>query len=169
MNEFHMVLMQVSDHHVNIESEVNHAFVGYHHEEIQYWSSLLSRIRLKQQSATQPQQRASRDFIKSRTLDFSLKSRNISLALAMAQCTGIKNGLNSLEVLFHLGAASSDGQVSDARLELEVSPMYSKLKEGGVPSSHLGDKMHHWNTLVYVGTLILKASDRSSLIQCYLI
>jgi hypothetical protein len=49
-----------------------------------------------------------------------------------------------------------DGEFTDARLEVEISPMYSKLKEGGVPSSHLVDKMHHWNTLVYVGTLILK-------------
>lgn len=55
-----------------------------------------------------------------------------------------------------------EGELTDARIEMEVSPMYSKLKEGGVPSSHLVDKMHHWNTLVYVGTLILKVSELNS-------
>ena len=47
-------------------------------------------------------------------------------------------------------------------MDLEVTSIYCKLADKAVNAGELSAKLHHWNTLLYTGILILKANQTSS-------
>lgn len=55
----------------------------------------------------------------------------------------------------------------DLKAESDVKGLYLKLTNNGAPAAQLSPKYHHWNTVAYLGTAILKVWNLSVMMSVW--
>ncbi|XP_078336664.1 protein hobbit-like [Crassostrea virginica] len=154
----------------SIESSlaVNGGYFHYHHDEVQYWSSIFSRISEgqpapqlpvmpPQSSQPSPYSKKIQDFVHSREISCIIHLHDVSSALSSAICSGLHFGVQSTQfsVAVFPGVAG-DNEPQDISCQLEVQTVYCQPMESTVPPNKLHYKYHYWDHPIYIDKLVMK-------------
>ncbi|KAK7490635.1 hypothetical protein BaRGS_00018052, partial [Batillaria attramentaria] len=156
--------------HVDMAIKIYNGFFHYHHEEVQYWSTML--LRVSQGDPTPGTTRSLRRKSNQRPLFLSwLRERKTSIVLDMTQmssavssaaCPGFHMQVSQVRVAATIKAAvgledmSSIASALDLTLEVEVQSVWCCHLEARVPEEQVTSQLHHWDHLLCLALLIIK-------------
>lgn len=154
----------------SIESSlaVHGGYFHYHHDEVQYWSSIISRLFEGQptpplpviptkSSQPSPLRKKIRDFLHSREVSCIVHLNDVSSAVSSAICSGLHVGVQSTKFSFAVfPGVAGDNQPQDLSCHLEVQTVYCQPMESTVTPDKLNNKCHYWDHPIYTDTLVLK-------------
>ncbi|ESO97897.1 hypothetical protein LOTGIDRAFT_228425 [Lottia gigantea] len=166
--------IQVILDHITTISVVRGGFFHYHHDEIQYWMTVLNNILDNQTSNTSYRRLSATrrppatlkssmiEWLSSKKINYEMKLSELSTTISSASCSGLHGGVSlfktsgTIKPTFGHEVGSSYLASHDVIFETEVNCVYCWHIDSGVAVTILGKKKHHWNHLLYLEMMMIK-------------
>ncbi|XP_069135589.1 protein hobbit-like isoform X1 [Argopecten irradians] len=170
------VKVELNKNKVESDVAVQGAFFNYHHEEIQYWSSVVTRvsdtrtglsgqIQSNRIASSSPLKTVAIDYCRRRHVCLSVSLTEISSSLSSAAYSGLHLVVHSAKVISSISpsitAESSDLPWLDSvSCKVEVQTVSCQHMDARVTMDRLQDNTHFWDHALYIGTFYLKGEKR---------
>lgn len=156
--------------HVEVGVKVYNGFFHYHHEEIQYWSTVF--VRMSQGEATSPVHRSPRrrtatrsllvSWLRARRTNINIDLAQLSTSVSSAACAGLHLQVSQTRICANVKAAVGAEDLStwlsalDVGLEMEVQGICCCHLDARVSEGLTTGHVHYWDHVLYLALLIIK-------------
>ncbi|XP_062591853.1 protein hobbit-like [Saccostrea cucullata] len=156
---------------------VHGGYFHYHHDEVQYWSSVVCRLtegRSSSQLSTMstnssqpssPYRSKLRDFLHSREISCVVNLNDVSSAVSSAICSGLHFGVLSTQFSFTVFPGVAGDVQQDLSCQVEVNTVYCQHMESTVTPDTLHHQHHYWDHPIYIDKLVLKMMKSGSEVE----
>ncbi|KAK6192150.1 hypothetical protein SNE40_003678 [Patella caerulea] len=177
------VKIKVLKDNLTNQSCVKGAFFHYHHDEIQYWTTVLhnilhdSEIKSYQKFSNPPPtqtakyQKSVTKWVSEKKIEYEIELSDLSSTISSASCSGFHGGVSLFRLSGTLkptfgNAGSKDFMEShDISVEADVSCVYCWHIDAGVAVNILGKKKHHWDHILYLEMMMIKVKKLGSILK----
>ncbi|OWF48647.1 protein KIAA0100-like isoform X2 [Mizuhopecten yessoensis] len=170
------IKVELNKYKVVSDVAVQGAFFHYHHEEIQYWSSIVTRvsdtlpstdtqIRPSRTSSSSPLKSMAIDYCRRRRLCLSVSLTELSSSVSSAACSGLHLGVQSAKVESVIEPSVTTESpdlhwLDNVSCKVEVQTVSCQHMDARVTMDRLHNKIHFWDHPLYIGTFYLKGNKR---------
>ncbi|XP_048751983.2 protein hobbit-like isoform X2 [Ostrea edulis] len=158
---------------INSSLAVNGGYFHYHHDEVQYWSSIVSRFSEAQATPQMPvisnqsiepslYRKKIQDLMSSREVACVVNLHDVSSAVSSAVCTGLHVGVQSTQFSFTVFPGVTGSVPQDFSCQLEVQTVYCQPMESTVTPDTLNSQYHYWDHPIYTDKLLVKMMKSGS-------
>ncbi|KAK3084827.1 hypothetical protein FSP39_019738 [Pinctada imbricata] len=174
---FHIDLsLQIGVDLIDSHSSLHGAYFHYHHDEVQYWASVISRILSGEQTLPKtvdddPEmvEDLSHNTLKTSVSKYIMRRKmksviefvEVSSALSSASCAGLLLGVQSFTLVATVNPELIDEDAdyfdpNDVHVELDIQKVYCQHMESQVSHHQLNGHSHFWDHLLFIDTLMVK-------------
>ncbi|XP_052074223.1 protein KIAA0100-like isoform X2 [Mytilus californianus] len=153
----------ISDTALEANSNVHGGFFNYHHEEVQYWSSVITKLSAPENKSSLEPENIEQSkhispmvvqFLKTREITAEIDFVEVSAAISSVSCSGLLMGLQTTRFFTSLKPTDTDVGIPylahNISCDLEVQTVWCHHYNSHVSPDELKGSKHFWNHVLYL-------------------